>query len=440
MSKPSISIERDIETLRGLTVLSDPTVPPASHHPQRDETDVSLRVERDRKDDRDLSTRDEADATADAVVQVARDRADEVLQVARDAADSERCPGPSATELGSVQKRERAQADVELGLARATADAVLGHERVKQRRALAESLGLERDATDTSLTGERGDSDSMIVELREANAKMVGATLLAQELAGQADEAKNRAQAIERELRAVAEFREMFIGVLAHDLRNPLNTMVMATGLLTAHGRLTPEDARLVNRISNSGHRMARMITQVVDFTRARLGGGFDLIRAPSDLATICRDIAEELRISSSAEIHQTTTGDVLGTWDADRLAQALSNLVGNAVGHASPNTPVTIHGYGEDRAVAVEVTNQGVAIPDDELPLLFLAYRRGKPRGASDSGHLGLGLYIASEIVCAHGGTLAAGSKDGFTTFTLRLPRELISPAAASSRRVDER
>ena len=383
MSKPSISIERDIETLRGLTVLGDPTVILASDCPQRDETDVSLRVERGRADDRDMWTREEADATADAVVQVARDRADEVLQVARDAADSERCPGPSATEFSSVQKRERARADVEVGLARATADVVLGHERVERSRALAESLAIEREATDTSLTGERGNLDSMIVDLREANAKMVGAALRAQELADEADEAKNRAEAIERELRAVAEFREMFIGVLAHDLRNPLNTIVMATGLLTAHGRLTPEDARLVNRISNSGHRMARMITQVVDFARARLGGGFELIRAPSDLATICQNIAEELRISSSAEIHQTTTGDVLGTWDADRLAQALSNLVGNAVGHASPSTPVTIHGYGEDRAVVVEVTNQGAAIPDDELPLLFLAYRRGKTRGA---------------------------------------------------------
>ena len=446
MAKQSISIDLDTETLRGLAALGDPAVLLAGlasaaverarrpHYPQRDETDVSLSLERHKADDCEASQREAAEVQADEVVQVARERADEVVQHARDEADSERGPRSTALDRGSTQERERALADVEVGLARTTADAVLGHERVEQRRALADAHGAFRKATDTSLTGERGDSDSTIVDLREANSKMVAATLRAHDLAIQAEEAKGRAEASERELRAVAQFREMFIGILAHDLRNPLNTMVMASGLLIAHGGLSQTDARLVNRIANSGHRMARMIAQVVDFARARLGGGFELVRAPSDLGTLCREIAEEIRIGSSAVIDQTSTGDVDGTWDGDRLAQALSNLVGNAVSHATAQTPVTIQSYGDGAAVVVEVTNHGVAISDEVLPFLFEAYRRGPSGAASNSDHLGLGLYIASEIVRAHGGTLTAESKEGLTTFTMRLPRGSMPPAARSS------
>ena len=446
MAKQSISIDLDAQTLRGLAAFGDPAVVLAGlasaaaargrphYSPQRDETDVSLRLERHKADDREASWHGAAEVEADAVLQVARDRADEVVQNARDEADSERGPRSTAFPNGSTQERARALADVEVGLARTTADAMLGYERVEQRRASADARGAFREATDTSLTGERDDADSMIVDLREANSKMVSATLRAHDLAIEAEEAKGRAEASERELRAVAEFREMFIGILAHDLRNPLNTMVMASGLLIAHGRLDEPDARLVNRIANSGHRMARMIAQVVDFARARLGGGFNLVRAPSDLGTLCRDIAEEIRIGSSAVIDQTSTGDVQGTWDVDRLAQALSNLVGNAVSHATAHTPVMIHSFGDDAAVVVEVTNHGVAIRDEVLPFLFGAYHRGPTGAASDSDHLGLGLYIASEIVRAHGGTLAAGSKGGLTTFTMRLPRGTMPPAEWSA------
>jgi signal transduction histidine kinase len=229
---------------------------------------------------------------------------------------------------------------------------------------------------------------------------------------------------LEREL---AEFREKFIGIIGHDLRNPLNTIVMAAGCQLAHGSLTDEDARFANRIVTSAHRMARMIGQLVDFTRARLGGGFDLKLEPTDLGEVCRDIVDELSVGASAEFRQTAEGDVSGTWDNDRLAEALSNIAGNAVDHSAPGTPILIHVRGESEAVVVEITNQGACIPPAILPVIFKAFRRAKANAHIPSnGHLGLGLYIASEVVRSHGGKLDVRSSDGSTTFTMWLPRSL--------------
>jgi signal transduction histidine kinase len=437
MAKQSITVELDDETVRYLAVLGTPVevlaqlaysaAEGARHlgHEQREQTDVSLRLERDKADVAIAKERTIVEGVADDVMRIARERADQVVQTARDDADGERGPRSTATEARS----ERGRADGRLADERSNADAVLEHERVELRRNPDEFLRSEREATDKDLSGERTHADTLIVDQREANAQMIHATIRAQELAVEAEAAKARAEESERELRAVAEFREMFIGILGHDLRNPLNTMVMASGLLIAHGDLTDEDARLVNRITNSGQRMARMIGQLVEFTRARLGGGFELNLAPSDLGNVCRDIAEELRISSSAEIRQTIEGDLGGTWDADRLAEAVSNIAGNALDHATPGTPVLIHAHDDGGAVVAEITNQGACIPADVLPVIFKAFHRGrvKVNANTDSGHLGMGLYIASEIVRAHGGTVGVRSSDGVTTFTLRLPR--VSP-----------
>lgn len=266
---------------------------------------------------------------------------------------------------------------------------------------------------------------------REANEKLVLSAIRAQEETDDALAARGRAEqeatevrAREEELRATAELRERLIGIIGHDLRNPLNTIIMASALQISHGQLTGEDARLATRVVNSGQRMARMIGQLVEYTRVRLGGGFDLDLKPCHLGEICKDIAEELRISSSTEIRQTVHGDLAGTWDADRVAEALSNIAGNAVDHATPGTPVQIDARGDAEAVVVEITNQGVCIPPDQLPVIFKAFRRADASSKRDGGHLGLGLYIACEIVRSHGGTLGVTSAEGTTAFTMRLPR----------------
>lgn len=274
-------------------------------------------------------------------------------------------------------------------------------------------------------------SGSLLQLQREANEKLVLAAIQAEEEVEHARGAQSRAQAeasalraSEEELRATAAFRERLIGIIGHDLRNPLTAIVMSGQLLIAHGALNETDTRLVNRIVTSGQRMGRMIAQLVEFTRVRLGGGFNLTLAPGNLGDICRNIADELRISSSAEIEHTVEGDLSGTWDVDRLAQVISNIAGNAVSHARPRTAVLIHARGDGEAVVVEITNQGVCIPPNVLPVIFQAFQRAEVNPDPNTEHLGLGLYIASEIVRAHRGTLTVQSADETTTFVMRLPR----------------
>lgn len=287
------------------------------------------------------------------------------------------------------------------------------------------------------------DDADVMRDQRDANEQLVLATLRAHEDADVARGAQVAAEHAvgllrenEAELRAIAQFRERLMGIIGHDLRGPLGTMLMASGLVLAHGHLNDADARLVGRIVESGQRMARMINQLVEFTRARLGGGFELTLGNVDLGAIAWNIAEELRIGSAAEIRLSREGGLTGRWDADRLAEVLSNIVGNAVEHATPGTPVVVEVRGEERAVVVEVTNAGKVIPPEMLPVIFTAFRRavdGHTSAPHTAGHLGLGLYIASELVRSHGGTLDVRSSDGSTTFTVRLPRDFI-PGAPSS------
>jgi signal transduction histidine kinase len=226
------------------------------------------------------------------------------------------------------------------------------------------------------------------------------------------------ADSLNRE-RELAEFREMFIGMLGHDLRNPVASIVMSAAALLQRDELSEKNAEKAAIIIRGGQRMQRMITQLLEFTRARLGGGFPLEPKPVDLREVCRNVVEEFEASIEMEME----GDLTGTWDEDRLAEVLSNLVGNAIEYARPETAVLVKAYAEGAAVVAEIVNQGDPIPADVLPFIFQPFRRAR-REPSRTGNLGLGLYIAHEIALAHGGTLNADSTDGRTTFVIRLPR----------------
>ncbi len=308
-------------------------------------------------------------------------------------------------------------------------DASLRRERGKADAAVPQEdfFAVERKTTDQDLSGERTHTDSVIVDQREANERMVAATIRAQELAEEATAARERAEQSERELRLVAEFREMFIGVLGHDLRNPLASIVMAAGTLLQHGHLDDQDKESVGRVLRGSQRMSRMITQLLDLTRARLGGGIPIEPKPTDLREVCRNIVGEFE----STIELRAEGDLTGTWDQDRLAEVLSNLVGNAIEYAAPGTAVEVNARSEGAAVVIEVRNQGPPIPPNVLPFIFEPFRRAQQRKKSAAGNLGLGLYIAQQIVLAHGGTIEAHSAEGTTTFTVRLPR---SPAVTAA------
>ena len=148
----------------------------------------------------------------------------------------------------------------------------------------------------------------------------------------------------------------MFIGILGHDLRNPLASIVMSAALLLRRGHLDEQDAETAARIIRVSQRMTRMIAQLLDLTRARLGGGLPIERKPTDLREICRNVVEEF----DAPIQLEVEGDVTGTWDEDRVAEVLSNLAGNAIEYAAPGTAVIVKAHADGAEVVVEISNQG--------------------------------------------------------------------------------
>lgn len=253
----------------------------------------------------------------------------------------------------------------------------------------------------------------------------------------------DRKRAEEQHARLLAELSravhvsEMFVGILGHDLRNPLSA-VLAGAQILRHDLVDPRAQRVVARIVSSGERMARMIEQLLDFTRARLGEGIPLVRERVDLAQLARDIVDECRATRpDAALRVTTIDDTVGAWDRDRVFQVLSNLLGNALQHGEPGGEVLVALDGTDPAcVTLAVHNRG-SIPPHLRPVLFDPFRGTRePRGdGAPSRGLGLGLYVASQIALAHGGELSVGCDGGGTVFTLRLPR---SAADASRARED--
>jgi signal transduction histidine kinase len=167
------------------------------------------------------------------------------------------------------------------------------------------------------------------------------------------------------------------------------------------------------------------MIDQLLDFTRSRLGGGVPVHPVMTDLATICRATIDELQSRHPACIFAVeVTGTCTGTWDPDRIAQLVDNLVANAIEHGDPNAPVRVRVCEDSGDVVLQVVNQGQPIPQELLPVVFEAFRRRS--GGKQSRGLGLGLFISRQIVQAHGGSIHAESAaaERTTTMTIRLPR----------------
>jgi signal transduction histidine kinase len=220
----------------------------------------------------------------------------------------------------------------------------------------------------------------------------------------------------------------MFLGVLGHDLKNPLAAISGCAELQLLPS--TPDrQAKLASQILISASRMSRMITDLIELTRLRFGSGIVVRRAPADLRRICVSAIEEMEAIYPDRIFELNCDDELfGEWDAARMTQVLSNLLGNAIQHGSARFPVSMTAKSNDHEVALEVHNQGAAIPPDAIPMLFDSLFQGGPRerSADDrSSSLGLGLYIAKEIISAHGGSIEVRSSDDEgTTFVAHLPR----------------
>lgn len=243
---------------------------------------------------------------------------------------------------------------------------------------------------------------------------------------------QERDQLIE-DLSRTVRLNETFASVLAHDLRNPLNTILVAGQLAMAHVE-NAHGERVLQRLLTSAKRMQLMVEQLLDFARIRTGGGIPLECRPTDIGRILRDVVEEIRLAHpDAIIESHATGDLHGAWDGDRIAQLISNVVANAVQHGEASAPVEIHLDGALAAsVVLSITNAGT-IREDQIPLLFSPYRGAHRRTARSQG-LGLGLFISDQIVRAHGGTLRVISKDGWTECTISLPRAPTIGSAVTS------
>jgi sigma-B regulation protein RsbU (phosphoserine phosphatase) len=232
----------------------------------------------------------------------------------------------------------------------------------------------------------------------------------------------NRLQA---EAKDSALFAQQMIGIVSHDLRNPLSAIHMGAVLLTRLGPSAQQQA-VIDRIARSTDRANRMISDLLDFTRARLGQGLAVARKPLRLGELVHECVDELRLAFPDRELQLVAGDAEGSWEADRdrLHQLVGNLVANAMAYGDPARPVTVRWSVAADAMSVSVHNHGPPIPRALLETIFLPMTRGENVNASGRS-VGLGLYIVSEIAKAHGGNVSVRSSDEEgTEFTATFPR----------------
>lgn len=240
------------------------------------------------------------------------------------------------------------------------------------------------------------------------------------------------AQQLEERTEAL-RINEMFMAVLSHDLRTPLQSIVMGASLLQRQ----PDPSRvagLAQRMLQSSERMARLIEDLLDVTRIRQAGGLTLAWAAQRMDGLVRRTVDEAQTGHpERQLECECVGDMDGIWDGERLCQVLANLIGNALHHGDKTVPVRVDADGTvaDR-LTVTVSNGGT-IPPALLPHLFNPFRSGERRADNHNG-LGLGLFIAQQIVLSHRGRISAESRDGMTRFRVELPRDSQRSAAAAS------
>lgn len=317
-------------------------------------------------------------------------------------------------DMESPQSRQQ-QSDKSRGLAQGGALAKVGQQHASQR------------------LGTGFDLDQLVSEYRALRASIL--RLWSQEQGGQHDEVTRFNEAIDESLtestlrysELVDRTREQFLGILGHDLRNPLSAIVMGATRLSRSETMSDREVGTATRILTSAGRMNRMVNDLLDLTRTRLGSGIPIDRKPTDLKAVCEQVTAELEaVHPDRPIDLRQRGDLRGLWDSDRLAQVVSNILANAVQYGGGD-PVSLSVDGQATSVVLRFHNRGPAIPQSALRVIFEPMVRQEPPHMGRNGRgLGLGLYIAREIMAAHGGTIDVSSTaaDG-TTFVVMLPRE---------------
>jgi len=249
------------------------------------------------------------------------------------------------------------------------------------------------------------------------------------------------AESVERFSANLAASRDMFLGVLGHDLRSPLATVAASNRVLSENTLDPSARERASARVGRSVKAMNRLITDLLDYTRVRLGAGIPIERTRCDVALICRDAVDAMQVSYPAyRFTLDTAGDLQAEIDAAKMEQALGNLLANAAQHGDASGPVSLSAVGEADAIVLKVVNRGPPIPPDALrsvfePLIQAGAGSREPDERSQTS-MGLGLFIVREIVNGHLGAITVESSlEKGTVFAIKLPRVAPSTAPGANR-----
>ncbi len=284
-----------------------------------------------------------------------------------------------------------------------------------RKRAVLESGAPSRDEIRLTLDGVTHHCIAHMEPLRGPSGDVIGIT-------GAATDVTEQKQVQEALADALA-FRDRMLGILSHDLRNPVAAVRTAATLLLRREGLDDDTRELAAAIDWSGKRMLEMIESLLDFSESRFKGALPISPIAMDLHEVTRAVVEEiLAANPGRQIDLAVNGDARGQWDPARMAQVVSNLVGNAIVYGAPGAPVRVSLDDDVGMLRLTVWNAGAPIPPELFPVLFEPFRRGVP---SHARGLGLGLYIVKQIVTAHGGDIDVFSTaENGTRFVVRIPR----------------
>jgi signal transduction histidine kinase len=231
------------------------------------------------------------------------------------------------------------------------------------------------------------------------------------------------------------DFEKRILAIVGHDIRGPLGTIQFAARRLHDIPDPTGATSKHATMIGRGAERIQRLVEDLLDLARERGRAGFPIHIKVTSLLTVCQGILDQLETTAHERpIAFECETDGQGIWDEQRVLQAISNLVSNAVRHGSPGSSVSVRITGDSEQVTVDVRNYG-SIATEMLPHIFEPFCSGHSRAGRGEG-LGLGLYIARSIARAHNGSLEVQSSDDATTFRLVLPRQpskVVPPAAAT-------
>ena len=236
------------------------------------------------------------------------------------------------------------------------------------------------------------------------------------------------AKAVASYTHRIDQSRRMFLAILSHDLRNPLNSIRMSAYLASSRSKVDPESSQALSQIETSVQAISRLTMDLLDFAAAGLGAGIPVTMTPVNLELLGREVVEELKaVNPNRALRFDARGDLKCICDGGRLRQVISNLLSNALEHGSEGGEVELSIASDVSDITVTVRNQGRPIPPDLLPTLFDPLVRDRSTDAEQRrrpGSVGLGLYIAREIVTAHDGTIdVTSTAEAGTVFSVRFP-----------------